>query len=146
MLGPQNSIHSGKIKVQLSCIIGFEFACFQFDYNIATQVQIIEQQINIEVITPDIEVILIAKKSKPVPSSRRCLVMSFTSACSISLPTISSLNGIKSKIYGSFMVCIFQVSYGISLCFREGKFYVSGKILDKFAAQDLRSLIRRPIE
>ena len=36
-------------------------------------------------------------KRQPVPNSSRSFVTSFTSACSISRSTISSLNGIKSK-------------------------------------------------
>ena len=62
----------------------FEFAGFQLYHHIAAKIQIVEKQINVEIVAAHIQVVLIPQKAKPVPSSNRSLVISCTSARSIS--------------------------------------------------------------
>lgn len=64
MLGLQNAIHGRKIEVELTCIIGLKFACFQFNRNIATQIEIVEQQVNVEIVAAHVKMILIAEERK----------------------------------------------------------------------------------
>lgn len=64
MLLLQNAVNSGKIEIELTGVFGLEVACFQFDHDIGTQVKILEQQVNIKIITAYIDVILITEKSK----------------------------------------------------------------------------------
>ena len=99
MLLLKNIIHRREIEVKLSGILRFEFASFQFDHHIAAEVQVVEQQINVKIVTAYVEVILIAEERESLsPSSSNSFVTSLTSACSISRSTISGLNGIKSKM------------------------------------------------
>lgn len=51
----QNAVHRREIKVQLSSILRLEITCFQFDYHIASKVQVVKQQVDIKVIAADVD-------------------------------------------------------------------------------------------
>ena len=63
----KNIIHRREIEIKLSGILRFEFAGFQFDHHIAAEVQVVEQQVNVKIITAHVEVILIAEERKACP-------------------------------------------------------------------------------
>ena len=64
MIRLQNSVHSRKIEIQLPRIVGLEFSRFQLDHHVTTQIEIVEEQINIEIVTAHAQMVLIPQKRK----------------------------------------------------------------------------------
>lgn len=60
----QNSVHRRKIEIQLTGVFRLKLPSLQFDNHIAAQIQIIEKQVNVKIITTHVEVILVAEKCK----------------------------------------------------------------------------------
>ena len=59
-----DAIHRRLVEIELSGILRLKLASFQLDHHIATQVEVVEQEVDIKVIAAHIEMILIAKESK----------------------------------------------------------------------------------
>ena len=59
----ENPIHSREIEIDLPGIFRFELAGFQLDHNVTAQIQIVKQQVNIKIITADVDEPLPVKRT-----------------------------------------------------------------------------------
>lgn len=62
--GDIRNLRLNDIEVKLIGIAGLKFTCFQLNYNVTTQIEIVEQQVNVEIVAAHVEVILIAEERK----------------------------------------------------------------------------------
>lgn len=91
------TIYGSEVKTQLPQMLWPEGASLELDDNVTAQLQVIEQQVDEEFVTPTFSNTCRPTKAKPAPSSSRNSVTCLTRAFSIACSCASSVRPRKSK-------------------------------------------------
>lgn len=81
VLAPELVVHHGAVKVHLAGILGFEITLFQIHDNEATQVQVVEEQVEVELTVTDVEPVLAAYEGEATPEFQEELLQVGEQAC-----------------------------------------------------------------
>ena len=71
IFGLHDSVHGREVEIELTDVLRLELAGFEFDHHIATQSEMIKEQIQIKIIAADIQMILVTEESKSRPQLQK---------------------------------------------------------------------------